>query len=952
MRLDYRFTNQFGISYSRGNIAFTPNGFSILSPVGNQISIFDLKRDDCTTLAVNSFHSISHIAVSPKIALLIAVNDAGEASIISLITGCVISVHSLRHPVTAISFSPDGRFIAFAKGHSVMVFFAPSIQRRLNHLELYGVYYGFVDEVTSLDWSSDSNVFLAGSLDSSCRVFSLHRMKKLIVYTLSGHRNPVVGGYFQNSLNVFTVSCDGDVCVWEASYSLQQLRESDTNSDDKVLYRMEKKHRYLSTNDTSIDSLVTSTAFNKRSNMLVTGFENGLVMLHTIPDFTIITEVRFFTKAVSALSVNVNVDWIGVACAEEGQLAVWEWRSEAFSLKAESHVGQMTSLAYSPDGLHLATGGHDAKVKVWRIYSGRAVVTFTEHTAAITEVTFPSLKPKIIISASLDGTVRAHDLVRYRNFRTFAVASRSVQFASVAVDGPGSLVAAGGLDTFEAFVWSIRTGVLLATLAGHTAPVSSLSFSPDVSGFDIELASVGWDGYLRLWDLSGNSSDKHNPSSMGLLKEAVSFPHDILCVTYRGDGKEIALGLLNGDVIFYDPIEGIEKGSINGKHDLGVSQTAEVDLVTPKRSARGRKFQSIAYSADGDHLLAAGDSKYICLYSVPDRVLLKRFEVTCNLSLDGVQEVHDRRRFLASYSSVSVQDKALQQSSLPIPRNKNGPDPGLRQLRPEIRVSCVRFSPSGESFAATTTEGVLVYSVASAGSGFSLGSHFGYDHGDQALWIFDAMELDEEATPAKARDALSLGHYAKALDIAIRLRIHGLAEEVIESIPMDQIDFLSRQLPIGQVTNFMIPFLARQLGGRSRHLGFYIHWTDSVLRAHAMALRRWAATLALAERGSSAHVQKNKSEGSWAPGILTDRGEWAACQASLVRLQTSLEQVKTNVIQRFEAVEHLWHYLESVAPLVSTDHTTEDKSTCYGKSSDVLMAPTVDIDELDPLAPS
>ncbi|CAH8543729.1 unnamed protein product [Dicrocoelium dendriticum] len=948
MRLDFRFTNQFGISYSSGDITFTPNGYGILSPVGNQISIFDLKRDECTTLAVNSFHSIRHIAISPKIALLIAVNDAGEVSIVSLITGSVISVHSLRHPVTAVSFSPDGRFIALAKGHCVMVFFAPSIQRQINHLELYGVYYGFVDEVTSLDWSDDSSVFLAGSTDSSCRVFSLHRLKKLIVYTLSGHRNPVVGGYFQNSLDIFTVSCDGDVCIWEASYSLHQLKESVTDSNEKVLYRMQKRHRYLSTNDTAVHSLVTTTAFNKRSKMLVTGFENGSIMLHTIPDFAMITEVRLFTKPVSALSVNINVDWIGVACAEEGQLAVWEWRSETCSLKAESHTGQMTSLAYSPDGLHLATGGHDAKVKVWRIAGARAVVTFTEHTAAVTEVVFPSLKPKVVVSASLDGTVRAHDLVRYRNFRTLTVPSRLVQFASVAVDGPGSLAAAGGLDTFEAFVWSIKTGVLLATLAGHTAPISSLAFSPDVSGFGIELASVGWDGYLRLWDLSGNSSDKHNPSSMGLLKEAVSFSHDILCVTYRGDGKEIALSLLTGDVIFYDPIDGVEKGSINGKHDLGVSQTTEVDLVTPKRSAQGRKFQSIAYSADGEHLLAAGDSKYICLYSVPDRVLLKRFEVTCNLSLDGVQEVHDRRRFLASCSSVSVQAKALQQTSLPIPLNRNGPDLGIRQLRPEIRVSCIRFSPLGDSFAATTTEGVMLYSVASAGSASELGSYFGYEQGDQASWLFDAVDLDEEATPANARAALSQGHYAKALDIAIRLRIHELAEEVIESIPMDQIDFLARGLPVHQVAHFVIPFLARQLSGRSRHLGFYIHWTDSVLRTHAMALRHGAARMALAERNSSAQLQKTldgESEGSKTPGILTERGEWAACQANLVRLQTSLEQVKANVVQRFEAVEHLWHYLESIAPLVSSDYTAADKSVSRGENGDVSMVQSVDIDD-------
>ncbi|KAA3681812.1 periodic tryptophan protein 2 [Paragonimus westermani] len=735
-----------------------------------------------------------------------------------------------------------------------MLFFVPGARRQLNHLELYRVYYGFNDDVVSLDWSSDSSLFLAGSMDSTCRVFSVHRLKRLIVYTLSGHRNPVVGGFFfKGSMNLTTVSCDGDVCVWETDETLGKLR-SDDEDIEKVLFRLGK---------------------------------------------------RLFNYPISTLTVNSSGDWIGAGCEVHGQLTVWEWRTQVCYLKAESHAGQMTNLAYSPDGLHLVTGGHDKKVKVWRISSGRALVTFSEHQAAVTGVAFPQLKAKVVLSSSLDGTIRVYDLVRYRNFRTLTVPTRLVQFASLAVDAPGSLVAGGSLDTFEAFIWSVKTGVLLATLAGHTAPISALAFSPDIGGSGIELASVSWDDTLRLWDLTGNSADMHNPSSMGSVKEVVHFSHDVLSVAYRGDGKEIALCLLTGDIVFYDPSEGIEKGTISGKRDLGLAQTSEDDLITPKRAGQARKFQTIAYSTDGEHLLAAGDSKYICLYSVPDRVLLKRFEITCNMSLDGVQEVHDRRRFLAHFSAESMQAKASQRCSLPIPQTRAGVDRSRREWRPEIHVSSVQFSPTGDAFAATTTEGVVVYSLASAGSGFGLGSHFGQEA--QSSWLFDAVGVDEEATPANARLALAEGQQAKALDIAIRLRLQDLVEEIMEAIPADQIDFLARQIPTKQVADYVIPFLARQLGGRSRHVEFYVHWTESILRAHGLKLRRDAATLSLVATANTApHAQNARdTEGNTvedkmavsSPGFLTERGEWAACQASLVRLQTSLEKIKTHVIQ-------------------------------------------------------
>ncbi|TGZ66946.1 hypothetical protein CRM22_005055 [Opisthorchis felineus] len=953
MRLNFKFSNLFGTAYKCGNILFTSNGCGLLSPVGNQINVYDLQTDESTTLDVKSFFNIRHMALSPSVSMLVAVNDAGEASIISLISGSVVSVYPLKHPVTALSFSPDGKFLAIAKGHCVMLFFAPGCQRQFNHLELYRVYYGFLDDVTSIDWSTDSCVFLAGCSDNSCRVFSVHRLKKLVVYTLSGHRNPVVGGFFMhNSLDVITVSTDGELCVWDANYKLNEVEFDDTATKGKVLFRLNKRYRYASSAEGCLNALVTAVSFHKQLRMLITGFDSGHLMLHTIPDFNLISEVKLFEHAITTLTINRSGEWIGAATEDNGQLTVWEWRSQTCHLKAQSHARQMTSLAYSPDGLHLVTGGQDAMVKVWRISGGRAVVTFSEHTAAVTGVTFPASKAKVVISSSLDGTVRAHDLVRYRNFRTLSVPTRQVQFACLAVDAPGSLVAAGGLDSFETFVWSVKTGVLLTALTGHTAPVSSLAFNPDVAGYSIELASVSWDGTLRLWDLTGNSGDEHNPSSVGNTKEVVHFSHDALCVAYRGDGKEIAISFLNGDVVFYDPSEGTEKGAINGKHDLGVAQTTEADLVTPKRSAQARKFQTIAYSADGEHLLAGGDSKYVCLYSIPDRVLLKRFEVTCNLSLDGVQEVHDRRRFLAQYSTEAVHAKLSQNISLPIPTSRAGVDRSSRQWRPEIHVSSVQFAPTGDAFAATTTEGVLVYSLASVCTGFGFGDHSVLDRATYGGWLFDAVGLDETATPENARLALAEGKQAQALDIAIRLRLHELVKEVMESIPSNQIDFLARQLPTRQVVEFVIPFLARQLSGHSRHVEFYTHWTDSVLRSRGLDLRRGAASWALAGPGNRSQDSSVNKSASDKIGFLSEHGEWASCQASLVRLQGSLEQIKTNVIHsspqvfqcitpfeskpiclfngnvvltatslvdtQFEAVSNLWRYLQNVAMLKAT----------------------------------
>lgn len=77
----------------------------------------------------------------------------------------------------------------------------------------------------------------------------------------------------------------------------------------------------------------------------------------------------------------------------------------------------MNVLAYSPDGAYLATGGDDGKIKCWTTKNALCFTTFSDHEGGITDIKFLK-KGNAILSSSLDGTVRAFDLVKYKNFKT------------------------------------------------------------------------------------------------------------------------------------------------------------------------------------------------------------------------------------------------------------------------------------------------------------------------------------------------------------------------------------------------------------------------------------------------------------------------------------------------------------------------------------------------------
>lgn len=156
---------------------------------------------------------------------------------------------------------------------------------------------------------------------------------------------------------------------------------------------------------------LTAADYHGSMGLLVTAFSSGTFLLHQLPAFEHIQSLSMTRERISSVRFNASGDWIALGCASFGQLLVWEWRSETYVLKQQGHFFDVSALAFSPDGAHLASGSDDARVKVWSVASGYSFVTFSEHRGAITGITFtPS--SNAVLSSSLDGTVRAFDLVR------------------------------------------------------------------------------------------------------------------------------------------------------------------------------------------------------------------------------------------------------------------------------------------------------------------------------------------------------------------------------------------------------------------------------------------------------------------------------------------------------------------------------------------------------------
>ena len=574
---------------------------------------------------------------------------------------------------------------------------------------------------------------------------------------------------------------------------------------------------------------VVSAALHQKSGLLVVGLSNGTFSLYTLPSFEPVHSLSISAHEVHSCAVNAGGEWLAFGSRTLGQLLVWEWRSETYVLRQQGHFYDLNTSAFSPNGQLVATGGDDGKVKVWNAATGFCFVTFTEHTAPVSAVAFVggdgSGHGLAVLSASLDGTVRAFDLVRYRNFRTLAPppGSPPVQFSCLAADEAGEIVCAGALDPFNIYVWSLQTGRVLDVLTGHEAPITSLSFS-SAAGL---LASGSWDKTVRLWDVFRT----------GTATETFLHGSDVLAVAFRPDGEQLSAATLSGQIALWDVKRGAQTGTIDARRDAEGGRKAG-DLMSSKMAAASTHFTTLAYTADGEALLAGGRTKWVCLYATGARILLRRYQITHNRSFDNVLDKISSKTAKSVHAEDDNDDERRTRDTLPgVKRGELSVD---RTTRPEVRAKCVVFSPTGRAFGVASTEGLLLYSL------------------DDAL-VFNPIDLGEDTTPEEVQSCLSNGAFARALLVSLHLGEPHLIALSLDSPPVEHVPLIATTIPLVFLSRLIDTIAARLAPAAenatterivaapkrgstaavaaSVHLEYYLIWALALLQSHGRALR-------------------------------------------------------------------------------------------------------------------
>jgi WD40 repeat protein len=239
-------------------------------------------------------------------------------------------------------------------------------------------------------------------------------------------------------------------------------------------------------------SEVYSLAFTPGGDLLAAG-AGDRVSLWDLAKRQPLPELRWSVRAISTL-----------ACSSKGLLAVGGSSGviELWYLPDGQNAGVLAggsdlilSVAFSPDGERLASGGRDNQIRIWNATSRQNVISFRAVWWNNVRTVAFSPDGRKLVSGGGDNQAKVWDVATHEKLATL-IGHRGVVRA-VAVSADGSHLATASYDS-EVRLWDPISYELKALLKRHEDFVTSVAFSPD----GCTLATGSLDRTVRLWPIA------------------------------------------------------------------------------------------------------------------------------------------------------------------------------------------------------------------------------------------------------------------------------------------------------------------------------------------------------------------------------------------------------------------------------------------------------------------
>jgi WD40 repeat protein/serine/threonine protein kinase len=455
------------------------------------------------------------------------------------------------HPVRAVAASPDGRRIVSADFGGFVTIWDLATGVRLHRVP------GHDKPCGCIEFSPNGGYFVTSDFDPAGQ-------RKAVVKVWHGQTGKELAQWEiqRTEIDALAFSADGKLACSSCNQvgaGVIDIREPMTGDVLFVLGESREGSNYL--------------AFTPDGKLLAEASLGGEVKLWDVRTRACVRTLRV-ARPLRCLALSRDGQLVAAGYGDEkekgsGKVHIWEVQTGS---ERPALVGQAArSVAFSPDGSRLATGGIDQAVKIWDAGSGHEILTLRGHFDWVQGLVFTPDGQRLV-SACDDKNIRVWDARPLREGEKvgeelFTLEGHSDCVNAVAFHPTQPLLATGSTDG-SVKMWDTRSGRVERTLPVRLTRVDTVAFSPDGK----RLAVAGQPAtFVTLLDTTTGKA----------VAQVKGHGEWIIRVAFSPDGKSLATAGNDGDVVLHDVATGKEVGRLRG-HRRVISDIAfPPDAGTP-----------------------------------------------------------------------------------------------------------------------------------------------------------------------------------------------------------------------------------------------------------------------------------------------------------------------------------------------------------------------------------